>query len=218
VLFDVGVTLTKTAPFPEIIRNILARFEVQVSVDDIINAQNATESEFNAADYLIDRRKEYWTEYNVSLLEKLGVKENIAFLAEKIDELWWEFSHLRIYPDVEPMLYRLRAKGLKLGIVSNGLKKDVDLVLERLRLKKWFDVVVSMDSCNSAKPDKRIFLFALNKLGVLPSEAVFIGDSVEQDYKGALNVGIKPFLIDREGKTLDDFNKVTSLTELPTIV
>ncbi len=218
VLFDVGLTLTKTAPFPEIYRNILARFGVKVSIANIVRAQKATESEYDVANYPIDRRKEYWTEYNVSLLEKLEVEERRVFLAEKIDELWWEYSHLQIYPDVEPTLSRLRAKGLKLAIVSNGFKKDVEHILEKLRLKKWFDVVVSIDSCNSAKPDKQIFLCALDKLGVQPNETLFIGDSVETDYKGALKVGIKPFIIDREGKVSGKYNKIASLSELLTIV
>ena len=218
VLFDVGLTLTKTAPFPEIYRRILVRFGVKVSIGDIVRAQKATESEFDAANYPFNGRKEYWTEYNASLLEKLGIQERRIFLAEKIDELWWECSHLQVYPDVEPTLSRLRAKGLKLGIVSNGFRKDLEHVLEKLRLKKWFDIIVSIDSCNSAKPAKEIFLYALNKLGVQPYEALFIGDSVETDYKGALKVGIKPFIIDREGKIPSKYNKITSLTELLAIV
>ncbi|UCC58212.1 MAG: HAD family hydrolase [Candidatus Bathyarchaeum sp.] len=218
VLFDLGFTLIKTAPFPEIYRRILVRFGVKVSIGDIVRAQYATESEFDAANYPVNRRKEYWTEYNASLLENLGVQERRIFLAEKIDELWWEYSHLQVYPDVEPTLSKLRAKGLKLGIVSNGFRKDVEHVLEKLRLKRWFDVVVSIDSCNSAKPAKEIFLCALNKLGVQPSEALFIGDSVETDYKGAVDVGIKPFLIDREGKISSQYNKITSLTDLLAIV
>jgi FMN phosphatase YigB (HAD superfamily) len=77
---------------------------------------------------------------------------------------------------------------------------------------------VSIDSCNSAKPAKEIFLYALNKLGVQPCEALFIGDSVETDYKGAMDVRIKSFVIDREGKIPSRYNKITSLTELLTIV
>ena len=218
VLFDLGLTLTKTAPFPEIYRRILARFGVNVPIEDIAWAQKATESEFDVATYDENRRKEFWTKYNVSLLKKLGVEEKRVFLAEKIDELWWECSHLQIYPDVEPTLSQLRTKGLKLGIVSNGVRKDLEHVLEKLRLKKFFDVIVCIDSCNSAKPDKGIFLYALNKLEVQPSEALFIGDSVETDYKGALQVGIKPFIIDREGKIPNQYNKITNLTELLAIV
>jgi 2-haloalkanoic acid dehalogenase type II len=218
VLFDLGLTLTKTAPFPEIYRRILARFGVTVSIDDIVHAQKATESEFDVADYDENRRKEFWTNYNVSLLEKLGVKEKRVFLAAQIDELWWECSHLQVYPDVEPTLSQLRAKGLKLGLVSNGFKKDLKHVLGELGLKKWFDVVVCIDSCNCAKPNKEIFLYALDELGVEPHEAVFVGDSVLYDYEGAMNAGIKSYLIDREGKISNQYNKIASLTELLNIV
>jgi putative hydrolase of the HAD superfamily len=218
VLFDLGLTLTKTAPFPEIYRRILARFGVTVSIDDIVHAQKATESEFDVADYDENRRKEFWTNYNVSLLEKLGVKEKRVFLAAQIDELWWECSHLQVYPDVEPTLSQLRAKGLKLGLVSNGFKKDLKHVLGELGLKKWFDVVVCIDSCNCAKPNKEIFLYALDELGVKAHEAVFVGDSVLYDYEGAMNAGIKSYLIDREGKISNQYNKIASLTELLNIV
>jgi putative hydrolase of the HAD superfamily len=218
VLFDLGLTLTKTASFPEIYRRILARFGVTASLGDIVRAQNATEGEFDIATYDESRRKEFWINYNVSLLEKLGIEEKRVFLAAQIDELWWECSHVRVYPDVEPTLSHLRARGLKLGLVSNGFKKDLDHILGELGLEKWFDVVVCIESCNCAKPDKEIFLYALNELGIKAGEALFVGDSVVHDYEGASNVGIKPLLIDREGKIQGRYDKITSLTELLTRV
>jgi putative hydrolase of the HAD superfamily len=90
--------------------------------------------------------------------------------------------------------------------------------LGELGLEKWFDVVVCIDSCNCAKPDKKIFLLALKQLRVKPNEALFVGDSVVHDYEGALNVGIKPLLIDREGKIPSKYDTIASLTELLTIV
>jgi putative hydrolase of the HAD superfamily len=218
VLFDLGLTLIHTASFPEIYRRILARYGVMVSIDDIVCAQKETENMFDTSTYDESQRKTFWTNYNISLLEKLGVKENTRFLAEQIDELWWTCSHVQLYPDVEPTLSGLKAKGLKLGLVSNGFQRDLDHVLGELDLEKWFDVVVCIDSCNCAKPDKQIFLYALDKLGVSPSEAMFVGDSVLQDYEGALGVGIKSVLIDREGKLPSNYNKVASLTDLLTIL
>ena len=218
VLFDLGLTLIRTASFPEIYRRILARFGVTAALNDIAQAQNAAESEADTSTYDESRRKEFWINYNVSLLKKLGITENTVFLAGKIDELWWECSHVQVYSDVEPTLSGLRDKGLKLGLVSNGFKKDLKHILGELGLRRWFDVVVCIESCNCAKPDKRIFLYALDKLGVEPHEAVFVGDSVEQDYEGAFSVGIRPFLIDREGKHPSHFNKIASLTELLTII
>jgi len=218
VLFDLGLTLIRTASFPEIYRQILARFDVTASLEDIARAQQATESEADTANYDENRRQEFWTNYNVSLLKKLGITDNTVFLASQIDELWWSCSHVHLYSDVEPTLSGLLAKGLKLVLVSNGFKKDLDHILEELNIKRWFDAVVCIESCNCAKPNKQIFLYALNKLGVEPAEAVFVGDSILQDYEGAFNVGIQPFLVDREGKHPNHFNKIATLTELLDIV
>ena len=218
ILFDLGLTLIQTASFPEIYRQILARFGVTVSIDDIVRAQKATESEFDTATYDENHRKEFWTNYNISLLEKLGIQENSVFLATQIDELWWACSHVQVYPDVEPTLSQLRAKGLKLGLVSNGFRQDLNHVLGELGLEKWFDAIVCIDSCNCAKPDKQIFLYALDKLVLKPCETVFVGDSIVQDYEGALGVGIKPILIDREGKLPSLYDKIRSLTELLALV
>ena len=216
VLFDLGKTLINTMPFPEIYRRILASFDVNVSIDDIVFAQKETETLFDVSTYDESQRNEFWTIYNVSLLEKLGVKENTVFLAKQIDVLWWTYSDVQIYPDVEPALTMLNDKGLKLGLVSNGFRRDIDYVLEELNLKKWFDVIVCIESCNCAKPDKQIFFYALDKLRADPREAIFVGDSIKQDYEGALNAGIKPILIDREGKFPSQYDKIAHLTELLT--
>ena len=218
VIFDLGLTLIRTESFPEIYRRILARFGITIQVEDIVQAQKETETEFDMSTYYENQRKEFWTNYNLSLLEKLDVKENTTFLAAQIDALWWDCSNVKAYPDVESTLSGLSAKGFRIGLVSNGFKQDLDKVLGELELEKWFDVVVCIDSCNCAKPDKQIFLYALDRLGVKADETVFVGDSVEQDYEGAFGVGIRPFLIDREEKHPNHFNKIASLTELLTIL
>jgi 2-haloalkanoic acid dehalogenase type II len=218
VLFDLGLTLIGTASFPEIYRQILASFGITASLDDIVKAQKVAESECDTSTYDESRRKEFWTNYNVSLLEKLGVEENKVFVASQIDELWWKYSQVQLFPEVEETLSGLKAKGLKLGLVSNGFQQDLDHVLGKFGLEKWFDVIVCIDSCNCAKPDKRIFLYALDQLGIHAYEAIFVGDSVLYDYEGALRVGIKPYLIDREAKPQSKYDTIASLTELFTIV
>lgn len=214
VLFDLGLTLIHTVSFPEIYRRILAKFNVNISINDIIEAQNSTATEFDISTYNKNRREEFWVDYNVTLLKKLDIQENIVFLANQIDELWWIFSDVQLYPEVENTFSELKAKGLKLGLISNGFKKDITYVLEKLKLEKWFDSVVCIDSCNCAKPDNQIFLFALDQLAIKSSEAIFVGDSISHDYKGALGAGIKPYLIDREGKYSDNYNRIENLTDL----
>ena len=218
VIFDLGLTLIRTASFPEIYRQILTHFGITAALDDIVRAQKATESKFDTSIYDESQRKEFWTNYNVSLLEKLGVTENTVFVAEQIDVLWWDCSHVQVYPDAEPTLSGLKAKGIQIGVVSNGFKQDLDHVLGELGLEKWFDTIVCIDSCNCAKPDKRIFLYALDQLGIGAHEAIFVGDSVLYDYEGALKVGIKPYIIDREGKLPNKYDTIANLTDLLTLI
>ncbi|MBT8171544.1 HAD family hydrolase [Candidatus Bathyarchaeota archaeon] len=218
ILFDLGLTLIRTLSFPEIYKQILELFKISVSVDEIIVSQNKTALDCDTSSYEIKGRKQFWTTYNIRLLEKLGVEENKLFVASQIDELWWDYSGVHLYSDVESTLSKLKAKKLKIGLVSNGYKKDLDHVLGELDLEKWFDSIICIDSCNCAKPNKKIFLYALEDIGIQADEAIFVGDSIEYDYKGASKVGIKPYLIDRDGKIQGNYDKIGSLTELVALV
>lgn len=214
VLFDLGGTLIKTAEVPEIYKRILKRFGVNVTSGEILKAHRANEEEFDIAKGQLEFGQDFWIKWNLRVLERIGITENIEYLAQKVDELWWDHADLEVYSDVFPMLAQLRTNGVKLGLVTNGLKRDFEYLLKRMELADCFDVVVGMDTCDKAKPDKEIFLFALNKLGIHPEQALFVGDSVKNDYKGAEGAGMKPLIIDREGKAPSNVDKIESLTAL----
>ena len=218
VLFDLGGTLIKTAEVPEIYRRILKRFGVNVTSDEILKAHGANEEEFDIAKGQLEFGQDFWIKWNLRVLQRIGILENVKFLAQKIDELWWDHSDLDVYSDVIPTLTQLKADGVKLGVITNGFKKDFEYVLKSMELTNCFDVVVGIDTCDKAKPDKEIFLFALNKLGIHPEQALFVGDSVKNDYKGAEGVGMKPLIIDREGKAPSNVDKIESLTALLSIL
>ena len=50
------------------------------------------------------------------------------------------------------------------------------------------------------KPSPTIFLAVLDELGVAPEAAVMVGDSLEDDVEGARALGMRAFLVDREGR------------------
>lgn len=218
ILFDLGLTLIRTFSFDEIYKQILTQFGIDFSIDDIARAQKETAVDCDTSNYDVIGRKEFWINYNIRLLENLGVEEDKDFVASQIDELWWNYSGVQVFPEVESTLSELKARSFKIGLVSNGYKKDLDHVLGKLDIEKWFDSIVCIDSCNCSKPNKEIFLFALEDLGIKAHEAIFVGDSVQYDYEGALKVGIKPYLIDREGIIQGKYDKIRNLTELLTIV
>ena len=95
------------------------------------------------------------------------------------------------------VLNKLRRK-YKLGLITNfALSECVWKLLEKFDLKKFFGVIVISAEINRRKPSPEIFKKALKALNVNASEAVFIGDTIGLDVKGAKNAGIKSVLIKR---------------------
>jgi putative hydrolase of the HAD superfamily len=213
VLFDLGDTLIRTAEIPEIYRRIAENFGIKLSADEIREAHKDV-GESDAIEGMITSGQEFWVKWNAEVLKRAGILENRAFLARKIDELWWEYADLEVYPDVIETLTQLKAKGVKSGVITNGLKRDYEQILGRLKLTDFFDIVVGIDTCNKAKPDNEIFLHTVNMLNVRPEQAIFIGDSMKFDYEGARDAGLRPLLIDREGKASEGVETIRTLAEV----
>lgn len=91
-----------------------------------------------------------------------------------------------------PLLEALRALGLKLGLVSNAfdpgwlLHRD----LEQMGLAQRLDFSVFSSEVGMRKPHPAIFERALEALGVEPERALFVGDRLFEDVRGAAEVGM----------------------------
>jgi putative hydrolase of the HAD superfamily len=214
VLFDLGGTLVKTADVPQIFSRILETYGIKVSPSEVLEAHKANEKEFDVDVGQLELGEAFWSKWDLKILETLGITEKADSLAEKINESWWNYAELEFYPDVVKTLNQLKAMNVKTGIVTNGLKKDFEQILRKLNAMDRFDVIVGIDTCKRAKPDKEIFIYAVEKLQVKPEETIFIGDSLEKDYEGAKRAGLKPLLIDRENKSDGNFETITSLSEV----
>jgi putative hydrolase of the HAD superfamily len=114
----------------------------------------------------------------------------------------------RAYPDAPPALDALRGRGARLVCVSNW---DCSLaeVLKRCGLGEALDGVVTSAEAGARKPDPAIFTPALAMVGVEPAEAVHVGDTVDEDVKGARAAGIRGLHLDRHGA-----GDIASLAEL----
>lgn len=78
---------------------------------------------------------------------------------------------------VVEFLYFLKAKQLPLGIASSGRRKNIDLILSKLGIEKYFSVIVSGEEVENGKPDPDIFLLAAKKLNTNPVTCVVVEDS-----------------------------------------
>jgi putative hydrolase of the HAD superfamily len=109
----------------------------------------------------------------------------------------------------------LKKRGLKIGLISNGLQSDVNEILPKAGLQDFFDTVVVIDTLRKMKPDVQVFHHALEELKTTSSKAIFIGDEFEADYKGAKRAGLMAYLIDHEDKVHDEsVDKISSLYDL----
>ena len=72
-------------------------------------------------------------------------------------------------------------------------------LLDDLGLGRRFDAVVYSAAVGVEKPDPRIFLHALERLGVEPEDAVHVGDSAREDVEGALAAGMEALHLVRPG-------------------
>ena len=102
-----------------------------------------------------------------------------------------------VAPGVAKSLQRLRAAGLRLGVVSNSDGR-VEEALRAAGLREYFDVVIDSALVGVEKPDVRIFQAALDALGVAPEEALYVGDLYEVDVLGARAAGMQAVLLAAE--------------------
>ena len=100
------------------------------------------------------------------------------------------------FPDAEPALLALRARGVRVVVASNW---DVSLpeVLECVGLLRLVDAVVSSAEVGAAKPDPALLVRALALAGARPEEALYVGDSPAHDLEGAAAAGVRAILLAR---------------------
>ncbi len=91
---------------------------------------------------------------------------------------------LPIYPGLEDILFNLQAAKVKLAVVSGAIRSEIDLVLERTKLRDRFTVIVSGDEGIPSKPAPDGYLLAIARLNeqfpdlnLIPSECLVIEDT-----------------------------------------
>lgn len=101
--------------------------------------------------------------------------------------------------DVLPTLQAIKAKGIKIGLVTRNNMNAVKTVLSRHPIP--FDVIATRDHVRSLKPNPDHLLFALKQLNVnpfrKPFQVAFVGDH-PSDMQVALKIGILPIGIAQE--------------------
>jgi len=223
VFFDFYNTLIRFWPPLDEIQQASCR-ELGLGVDkDGIRKGYALADEFmskeNAKAPLAERsaegRDRFFAEYERLVLKGAGLDVTLR-LAEQV----WKIAiqvpkDFVLFDDVLPALEAVKRRGIILGGISN-LRRDMDELCKQLGLDPYLDFCVTSEEAGAEKPHPPIFLAALERARVSPTEAVHVGDQHQADVLGARAVGITPVLLDREGfyENVNDCARIATLPEL----
>jgi len=217
VLFDVDFTLARPGP--------------ELGPEGYVRAGERHGLRLEAARYeaardaaLVDLRRhpelehddEIWFRFTERIVRGMGGDADSAYdCAVEITRAWERHENFELYDDVPDTLARLRDAGLRIGLVSNSAR-DVAEFARHHRL--GVDAGISSFHHGHTKPHASIFRAVLELIGVEPSAAAMVGDTIADDVEGARALGMRAILLDREGLNPGFEPRIETLGELPPLL
>ena len=114
-----------------------------------------------------------------------------AELAARKNQWYVEFiagmKPSELLPGAQECLADLRRRGIRTALGTAS--KNAPLILDRLGIAPWFDVVVDGNCVTKAKPDPEVFLLAAHDLGIPPTDCVVFEDA-EAGIQAAKSAGM----------------------------
>ncbi len=227
ILFDAGGTLFR--PFPSVghyYSNVAGKHGCKVGAEEVEAAFRRVWSEHDGIGDLRSHsdekiEKEFWRKIVRAVFKDFkGLKAFDPFFDE-LHDLFAEPGVWKLYPEVEEVLRSLQDQKFMLGMVSNWDSRLLKLC-KGLGLDRYFDFKVISAVFGAAKPNPKIFEEALRKANVQASAAVHVGDSLEDDVRGAHLAGIRAIWIDRSNRhetlTKDHQDFVTVIRDLRELI
>ncbi len=134
-------------------------------------------------------------------LEQAGARVSVA----EIDAALIEFERVAsangtLREGSVETLVELRRRGQRLGIISNSDERGFAQRIAAADLLSYVDFALSSETAGSCKPDGVIFRKAVELAGCRPDEALFVGDTPDQDIIGAGAAGLQTALLVPEEK------------------
>ena len=139
---------------------------------------------------LTEVRAAQWRE----ALLQVGVPDDLNLARILADDYGRRRStEIALFPEVLPVLSALKAQGLCLALITNGVQMTHVDKIAFLGLESEFDHVLIADAVGYFKPDRRIFEYALRLCDCRADEAAMVGDNLKNDVAGAQAVGIRAY-------------------------
>lgn len=190
--------------------------EVDVSLEKFLNVYEPInfkywklyrEEKVTKQELRYGRLKDTFNEIDISLSDQL-----IDNLSE--DYIVYLSSFNYVFDSTYDVLDYLNAK-YELHIITNGFEEAQEKKMKASNLRKYFSTVTNSEMVGVKKPNPKIFNFAMDLANAKPDHSVMIGDSLEADIKGAIDVGMQALYFDYKNLDYNDsYQRITHLSAL----
>jgi HAD superfamily hydrolase (TIGR01549 family) len=213
VVFDVDFTLAKPGPDlgPDGYRRLGLRYGLDLDPARYDEARAAAVAELKRHPEL-DHDEEIWVHFTERIIVGMGGRGRTFDAAVEMERAWVRADHFELYEDALPTLEDIRARGLRIGLLSNS-SRDLDEFVAHHSLD--VDAVLTSHVHGKTKPHETIFRALLERLAVPPEHAAMVGDDPTDDVGGARAVGMQAWLVDRDARFPEYPDRLTDLRAVP---
>ena len=149
-------------------------------------------------------------------METLGIENN-----DLREELLNLYLKLEAYPEVKDLLKRLKQRGLKTGILSNGNMKMLNSAVNNANIREYLDEILSVEDCKIYKPSSKVYDLVKIKMQISKENVLFFSSNA-WDMHAASNYGFKTIWVNRfntklerlPGKPVDIVNSLEKIDEI----
>jgi putative hydrolase of the HAD superfamily len=213
VVFDVDFTIAKPGPDlgPEGYRALGARHGLELDPARYDDARRGAIATLKRHPEL-DHDEEVWVVFTQRIIEGMGGVGDTYAAAVEMTRAWEHAAHFELFDDVLPVLEELRNHELTIALLSNTAR-DLDAFVAHHGLD--VDAVLTSRTHGKTKPHETIFRALLDRMGVAADRAAMFGDDPHDDVEGARAVGMRAWLVDREGRFPDFPDRLDDLRAVP---
>lgn len=126
------------------------------------------------------------------IIENLKIKADAGEIIKMRNNIFLDLAkdELEIMPGLIYSLDLFKNNNYKIAIASSGVKEYIDMVLDKFKIRKYFDAIITGDDVKKGKPDPETYALACEKLGLKSEECVVLEDAAN-GVKAAKGAGCK---------------------------
>ncbi len=218
VFFDAGGTLLH--PYPsvgEIYQKVAAQYGCLVKAQQL---ETLFRQEWlkrdglaNLASHTSEKiERQWWRSLVHDIFTQVGGVNNFENFFEELYAVFGSPDAWRLYPETLEVLEEIKKRKKRVAIISNWDSRLFKLCTA-LGIHERVEFILASSVFGASKPSPEIFHEALRQTALKPEETIHVGDSFEDDIRGAHGVGMQAVLIDRH-ETPREFPNVKTIRHL----